>query len=447
MKPTTPRTEPATSTRRSFLKQAAAVATLSPFILPSRIHAAETGPNSLVNMAFIGMGLQGRILLGNFLGQNIKVVAVCDVDTTRREHALKIVQEFHTGNPGKGAFGCKSYADFREIIARKDIDAVCIATPDHWHALITLAALESGKDVYCEKPLTHNIHEAIEVMAAVKRHQRVLQTGSMQRSMSEFRIACELVRNGVIGKLERVTCKVGDPSRPCDLPEEPMEPGLDWDRWVGPAPMRPYNSALCPRGVFDSYPAWRSYVEFGGGAVCDFGAHHFDIAQWGLGMDESGPVEVRPPAKADALSGAVMVYANGVTVTQTGGGNGMRFGGLRFYGTDGEVEVDRGSFELVRGKETMIQAARAEKEYLTDAKIRLYHSKSHYADFLERVADRKRPVASEVVGAHTAICCHLINLAYAHRKTIKWDPAKLAFTDPSCDAGWLTRNYRAPWKA
>ena len=162
-------------------------------------------------------------------------------------------------------------------------------------------------------------------------------------------------------------------------------------------------------------------------------------------MDESGPVEVRPPEKSDALSGAVMVYANGVTVTQTGG-EGMRFGGLRFYGTDGQVEVDRGNFELVRGKETMVQAARAEKEFLTDAKIRLYHSKSHYADFLERVADRKRPVASEIVGAHTAICCHLINIAYAHRKTIKWDPAKLAFTDPSCDAAWLTRNYRAPWK-
>jgi len=446
MKPTPPQTEPSTSTRRSFLKQAGAVATLSPFILPSRIRAAETAPNSLVTMAFIGMGLQNRSLLGNFLGQNVKVVAVCDVDTTRREHALKIVREFHAGNPQKGAFGCKSYADFREIIARKDIDAVCIATPDHWHAPITLAALESGKDVYCEKPLTHNIHEAIEVMAAVKRHQRVLQTGSMQRSMSEFRIACELVRNGVIGKLERITCKVGDPSRPCDLPEESMEPGLDWDRWVGPAPMRPYNSALCPRGVFDSYPNWRSFAEFGGGTgVCDFGAHHFDIAQWGLGMDESGPVEVHPPEKADALRGAVMVYANGITVTQTGG-EGMRFGGLRFYGTDGEVEVDRGNFLMVRGKETMIQAARAEKEYLTDAKIRLYHSKSHGADFLERVADRKRPVASEIEGAHTAICCHLMNLAYAHRKTIKWDPANLTFTDPTCDAAWLTRNYRAPWK-
>jgi predicted dehydrogenase len=432
--------------RRSFITQVAATSALSTFILPSRIRAAETAPNSLINMAFIGMGLQNRSLLTNFLSCNVKVVAVCDVDTTRREHALKMVEKFHAEHPEKGGFGCTSTRDFGEIIARKDIDAVCIATPDHWHAYITLAALESGKDVYCEKPLTHNIHEAIAVMEAVKRHQRVLQTGSMQRSMSEFRIACELVRNGVIGKLERITCKVGDPSRPCDLPEEPMEPGLDWDRWIGPAAMRPYNSALCPRGVFRGYPNWRSFAEFGGGTgVCDFGAHHFDIAQWGLGMDESGPIEVRPPEQADALRGAVMVYQNGVTVTQTAGGEGMRFGGLRFYGSEGEVEVDRGSFELVRGGEKMIQAARAEKEYLADAKIRLYQSKSHTGDFLARIADRKRPVASEIEGAHTAICCHLMNLAYAHRKTIKWDPLKLAFTDPSCDAAWLTRSYREPW--
>lgn len=435
------------ASRRSFIKQVAATTALSPFILPSRIRAAETAPNSLITMGFIGMGLQNRSLLTNFLSRNVKVVAVCDVDTTRREHALKMVEQYHGEHPEKGAFGCKAYNDFLEIIARKDIDAVCIATPDHWHAFITLAALAAGKDVYCEKPLTHNIHEAVEVMAAVKRHQRVLQTGSMQRSMSEFRIACELVRNGVIGKLERITCKVGDPSRPCNLPEEPMEPGLDWDRWIGPAPMRPYNSTLCPRGIYNGFPNWRSFAEFGGGTgVCDFGAHHFDIAQWGLGMDQSGPVEVRPPEKADALRGAVMVYANGVTVTQTAGGDGMRFGGLKFYGSDGQVEVDRGSFELVRGGVKMIQAARAEKEFLGDVKIRLYHSKNHYQDFLDRVADRKPPVASEIVGGHTAICCHLMNLAYAHRKTIKWDPDKMAFTDPSCDPAWLTTPYRGQWK-
>jgi predicted dehydrogenase len=433
-----------TISRRLFLARAATAATASPLLLSFPLRATEPGPNSLVNMAFIGMGLQNRGLLGFFLSRNVKVVGFCDVDTTRREHALKIVADFHKDHPDKGAFACRAYNDFREIIDRKDVDAVCIATPDHWHALITLAALKAGKDVYCEKPLTHTIREAIEVMAAVKQHRRVLQTGSMQRSMAEFRVACELVQNGALGKLQRITCMVGGPGRPCDLPAQPEEPGLDWDRWLGPAPVRPYHSDLCPRGVYEGYPNWRGYSEYGGGAICDFGAHHFDIAQWALGMDESGPVEVRPPEKPDAVHGAVMVYENGVTVTQVERGGKMRWGGIRFFGTDGEVEVDRGQFEFVRGGKSIPQG-RAEKEFLANAKIRLYASKSHGDDFLARVADRKRPVASEIEGGHTAILCCLVNLAYYHRRTIKWEPRKLAFADPACDPSWLTRDYRKPW--
>ncbi len=200
-------------------------------------------------MGFIGMGKQNRGLLGGFLGHGArKVLAVCDVDTTRREDAKKRVDEYYAQKGEQGS-QCAAYNDFREIIQRKDIDAVCIATPDHWHAIITLAALRAGKDVYCEKPLTHNIHEAVEVIRAVDANQRVLQTGSMQRSSKEFRVACELVQNGAIGKVERVECSFGDPGVPCDLPEEPMEPGLDWNLWVGPAPMRPYNSVLSPRGM------------------------------------------------------------------------------------------------------------------------------------------------------------------------------------------------------
>jgi predicted dehydrogenase len=427
--------------RRSFIRRLAAAATLSPLIAPSRAWAAEKSPNGLVNMAFIGMGVQNRGLLNNFLWRNVKVVAVCDVDTNRRESAVRIVEKYHADHPEQGVFACQGYNDFREAVAHQDVDAVCIATPDHWHALVTLAALEAGKDVYCEKPLTHNIHEAIAVMAAVKRNRRVLQTGSMQRSMSEFRVACELVRNGVIGKIGRVTCKVGGPGHPCDLPEEPAEPGLDWDLWQGPAPVRPYNSVLSPRGVHTHFPDWRSYSEYGGGGVCDFGAHHFDIAQWGLDMDESGPIEVRPPEQADAHTGAVMAYENGVTVTQVADGFDVHF-----YGADGEVKVSRGGFEMVRGGETIKHVQKAEKEFLGDAKVVLYRSKSHTDDFLDRVADRKRPVTSEIEGGHSAICCHLMNLAYAHRQTIKWDPATLAFADPACDASWLTSSYRGPWK-
>ncbi len=437
--------------RRTFLKGAAIAG--MPFILPSNIWAAETKPNSRPNIGFIGMGKQAGGLMGGFLYQDVQVVAVCDVDTTRREAAKKRVDEFYTKEPTKGTPDCKAYNNFRELLARKDIDMVCIATPDHWHAIITLAALRSGKDVYCEKPLTHNIHEAIEVIKAVDANKRILQTGSMQRSDREFRVACELVRNGAIGKVERVECQFGDPGRPYDLKEEAMEPGLDWDLWLGPAQKAFYNSELSPRGVHDHFPNWRNYREFGGGMVTDWGAHHLDIAQWGLGMDDSGPVEVRPPEKADDKRGAVLVYANGVTVTHKDGF------GVDFFGTEGEVQVNRGKFTFTRngqqiakftrsedGSSCEAQVQKAQKEFLADAKTKLYVSKGHIPDFMNSVKTRQKPITSEQVGGRSAICCHLMNQAYYNHAKILWDPAKFAFRNGSGDTKWLTRDYRGPWK-
>ncbi len=441
------------STRRSFLKAAAASVSV-PFILPSHVWGAETKPNSRVTMGFIGMGTQNNGLLGGFLGQDTQVLAVCDVDTTRRENAKKRVEEHYANHKVEGA-KCDAYNDFREIINRKDIDAVCIATPDHWHAIITLAALRAGKDVYCEKPLTHNIHEAIEVIKAVDANKRVLQTGSMQRSSKEFRIACELVQNGCIGKVQRVECAFGDPGRPCDLKEEPAEPGLDWNFWLGPAPVRPYNSELSPRGLHRHFPNWRNYREYGGGMVTDWGAHHLDIAQWGLGMDDSGPVEILPPERRNARRGAKLVYANGVTVEHKDGF------GVHFYGTEGEVRVNRGRFSFKRGDEVIAsfvgdrekeqgtscaaQVQKAERAFLADAKIKLYVSGNHLTDFMNCVASRKKPITSEQVGGRSAICCHLMNQAYYNGQKIKWDPAKMAFADGTGDPKWLTRDYRGPW--
>ncbi len=439
--------------RRSFIARAAATS-LAPFILPGCATTRKTTQNSMVNMAFIGMGIQNRGLLDGFLHhQRCRVLAVCDVDTTRRTASQERVNDFYKLHPEIAAPQCAAYNDYREIIDRKDIDAVCIATPDHWHAIPTIAALESGKDVYCEKPLTHNIHEAIAVMNAARKNKRIVQTGSMQRSMTEFRVACEIVRNGMIGKIDHVTCKVGDPGRACDLPEEAMEPGLDWERWLGPAPVRPYNSVLSPRGVHKHFPNWRSYWEYGGGGVCDFGAHHFDIAQWGLDMDQSGPIEVRPPEKADDLRNAVMVYKNGITVTQVGDGFDVHF-----YGADGEVRVSRGQFEFWLGGKKLAGFTKREeggslesviemvqKEYLSQAKLKLYESKNHGKNFLDCVESRKAPITDEKIGGHSAICCHLMNLAYYHRQTIKWDPDKLAFADSSCDPAWMKSNYRAPY--
>lgn len=437
--------------RRSFIKTVSA-ASSAPMIMPSHLWAAstETAP---VRMGFIGMGTQNRGLLNGFLGNETTVVAVCDVDTTRRENAKDTVNKFYTEHPDRGTADCKAYNDFRELIARDDINAICIATPDHWHAIPTIAALNAGKDVYCEKPLTHNIHEAIEVMKAVDANKRILQTGSMQRSMKEFRVACELVRNGLIGKIDHVECSFNDPGVPCDLPEEPLEPGLDWNMWVGPAPMRPYNSVLSPRGVHHHFPNWRKYKEFGGGMVCDWGAHHLDIAQWGLGMDDSGPVQVEVPTDPKSMTGGVLTYANGIRVEHAIGY------GVHFFGSDGEVKVNRGKFEFILNGEKVAgfdrntnttslaaQLIKVEKTYLQDAKIKLYDSKNHLWDFLDCVKSRNKPITSEQVGGRSAICCHLLNQAYYNRAVIKWDPAKFNFVEGTGNPAWLTREYRAPWK-
>lgn len=440
------------TTRRSFLKQVSALSA-APFILPSHVWAADTKPNDLITVGFIGTGKQGRGLAEAFLQhKRCRVVAVCDVDTTRREAARQRAADYYAKKSDGGAAECASYNDFREIIARDDIDAVCIATPDHWHAIPTLAALASGKDVYCEKPLTHNIHEAVSVINAVKQHGRVLQTGSMQRSMAEFRVACELVRNGAIGEISRVECSFGPPGVPCDLPEEDMEPGLDWEMWCGPGPMRPYSSVLSPRGIHDHFPDWRNYKEYGGGMVCDWGAHHVDIAQWGLGMDESGPDAVTPPEDPNAKNGAVLHYGDKITLTHTDGY------GAHFFGSEGEVKVNRGRFEFWReGKKIAGFTNRedggslgsaisfVEKEWLKDAKVKLYESRDHIWDFLDCVEARKRPVTNEEVGGRSAICCHLLNQAYYNHSAIKWLPKEMAFAPGSGDPKWLTRDYRSPW--
>lgn len=415
----------------------------APFILPSRVWMYP--PSSRITMGFVGMGKQSQWLITKFLPLT-QVLAVCDVDTTRRDDAQKVVNKFYNDNQEKGVTGCKSYKDYRELIDRKDIDSVCIATPDHWHTEPILLSLRNGKDVFCEKPLTHTIQEAIDVMKAVDNYKRVLQTGSMQRSMKEFRVACELVRNGCIGKIDHVECSFGGPPVPCDLPGENIEPGLDWNFWLGQAPMRPYNSILSPRGVHNHYPAWRSYKEYGTGGVGDWGAHHLDIAQWGLGMDESGPVEVRFIG-----TDAALIYSNGIKVIRKENGFGVHF-----FGSEGEVMVNRGTFKVIVKNQTVAsytdnkdkttscseEVEKAEKLLLKNAKKKLYESKSHYEDFLDSVRSRKKPVASEQIGGRTVICCHLINQLYFNNTAMKWDPANLKFAGGTGDPLWLTNNKR-----
>lgn len=437
-------TKPSTS-RRSFLKSTLATAAAAPFILPSNIWSAAVKPNDRIALGFIGMGTQNRGLMGGFMGRkDTQVVAVCDVDTNRRDAAKARAEDHYAKQTDGGKYrGMAAYSDFRAMLIRRDIDAVVIATPDHWHAFISIAAANAGKDIYCEKPLCQSIHEARAMVKAVRRNKRVFQTGSMQRSSKEFRIACELVRNGVIGKVRNVEVQIGGPGKPCDLPTEEAEPGLDWDMWLGPAPERGYHSELSPRGVHKHFPNWRNYREYGGGMITDWGAHHFDIAQWGLGMDDSGPQEILPADKPNALEGVRLKYANGVEVLHKSGN------GVWFHGSQGKVFVNRGKFGLWIGEQQKAKEASEcdaiAKEYLTDAKVKLYASKNHLEDFLNCVRSRQKPICDVEVGARTVSVCHLVNLAYYHGEKLKWNPRSEKFTGGTGNKEWLNVPHRDQW--
>jgi predicted dehydrogenase len=270
------------------------------------------------------------------------------------------------------------------------------------------------------------------MVKAARKYDRVFQTGSMQRSSSEFRKACELVRNGRIGKVKQVIVDVGPPSRPCDLPEEAMEPGLNWDMWLGPAPMRPYNSVLSPRGVHTHFPDWRNYCEYSGGMMTDWGAHHFDIAQWGLGMDDSGPVEIIPPEDPKATRGLRYLYANGVEMIHGDSG------GVLFIGSEGKILVNRGKFEAT--------PASLGEAPLPDNAIHLYKSYSHTKDFLDCMRSRKKPICDVEIGCRSVTVCHLGNLAYWHHRHLRWDPVKEQFVGDAEANQWLDRPKRGPWK-
>lgn len=441
-----PRMKSRPLSRRRFL-EATAVAS-APFILPSGILSAKVKPNDKISVGFIGMGIQNRGLQNRFMADsNVVAVAVSDCDTTRRNSARDRANKRYQNKD------CKAYKDYREIINRKDIDAVCIATPDHWHAIQTVEAVNSGKDVYCEKPLTHNVHESVQVMKAVAKKKAILQTGSMQRSSREFRVACELVRNGVIGKVKSMAVNIGNAGIPCDLPTEKEEPGLDWNRWIGPGPMRGYSSVLSPRGNHGHFPNWRSYKEYGGGMVCDWGAHMIDILHWGLGVDDSGPVATIPAENPKALKGAQLVYDGNIPMMH---GTGM---GSSFYGSEGRVECHRGRIGLWLGDKFIAgrtggdrnvnlskELDKLESEFLKDAKVKLYRSNGgHIPDFLNSMRTRKKPCTHEIIGARTSIACHLLNQTYYNHTAIKWNPKKNTFAAGG-DPAWLTRDYRGEFK-
>lgn len=421
-----------TSSRRQFISRVGAAALVAP-MFASRVVRAHRAANDRIQLGFIGVGMMGRGHLGQFLSyDDVQVVAICEVEGQRRENARETVEKRYA-ETRKGEYkGCATYVDFRELLARSDIDAVVIATPDHWHAIQCLHAAKAKKDIYCEKPLTHTIHEGRKIVEAVRAAGVVFQTGSQQRSEydGKFRTAVEWVRNGRIGQVKTIHVGVGEAAVPCDLPEETPPDNLDWDLWLGPAPKRGYSEVLCPKGVHGHYPAFRKYREFAGGGLADMGAHHFDIAQWGLDMDNSGPTRIEPPPPP-LTAGLKMIYANGVELFH-GGPNGCTF-----EGTAGRVYVDRD--ELDPEPESI------QEKPLGDQDQRVYLANDHRRNWVECIRGRRTPICDAETGQRSATICHLANIGYWLRRPLTWDPAREQFVGDDEANRLLLRAPRAPW--
>lgn len=421
--------------RRDFLK-GLGLLTAAPAIVPSRVWSSQNLPGNRINVAVIGIGKQGAGLLRGFLhAPGAQVLAVCDVDRKKLARGQRWTDDYYAEQLGSSYKACQATVDFREIITRKDIDAVVLGTPDHWHAIPTILAARAGMDIYCEKPLSLTIDEARLMVNEVRRHGRVFQTGSMQRSSDRFRHACELVRNGYIGDIQhvRVSIRSGFIPHPidCDLAAEAKPVELEWDLWQGQAPTRPYNSILAPTIDFNGWPAWRNYRAYSGGGMTDWGAHHFDIAQWGLGMDQSGPADIIPASKSDYKL-LTYRYKNGVEMTTDFEDNF-----IRFEGTQGTVTVNRSYL-------------RTDPQHLVNQKIgpneiHLYQSNDHRMDFLNAIRNRTRPITDVEIGARSVTVCHLGNLAHQLDRPLKWDPEKEEFIGDDEANRLRVRAQRSPW--
>jgi predicted dehydrogenase len=422
--------------RREFLG-ATAAGLATPFILDPAVHAKDRqgqGPNGRINLGFIGVGMMGRGHLHAFLGnRGVQVVAVCDVHRVRREDAVERVHRAYAEARRAGTYrGCTAYTDFRELIGRRDIDAVVIATPDHWHAIPAILAARARKDVYCEKPLSLTIAEARAMVRAARENNIVFQTGSQQRTEynGDFRKAVEYVRSGRIGRVRTVRVGVGGPARPCDLAAEQTPDGTNWEMWNGPSPARAYSHVLCPNNIHNHFPAWRNYREYAGGGLADMGAHHFDIAQWALNMDSSAPAEIRPPERGD--TGLRFVYANGIEMFHGGPS------GCTFEGADGQIYVDRGVLRSTPA--TILQTPLGERDFhLPDV------GRSHIQNWLNCIRNRQRPVADVEIGCRTAQVCQLANIGYQLRRMLRWNPEREEFVDNAEANRLRSRENRAPW--
>ena len=451
--------------RRQFLQSAAAVA-CSPYVVPASVFG-DAAPSNRINVGFIGTGNQSTIDLPAFLGHDdVQVLAVCDVNTASygyrdknqflgRKPAQEKVNAFYAEKKGTPAYkGCDAYIDFREVLDRKDIDAVVLIVPDHWHGLMTVAAARAGKDMYCEKPLSLTIEQGQLMIKAVREHKRVLQTGSHYRSSPGARFACELVRNGRIGKLQRILTflppnNADDPGpgwKPMPVPE-----GFDYERWLGPAPLAPYHEGRC-------LYRFRFNLDYSGGQVTNFGAHTNDLAQWGMGTCKTGPIEVEDqgaefPPQGSLYNTATKVhfrakYANGVELICATQGPGAF--GTRFEGTEGSVQFD---YKGVHTNPTSLKDTKIGPHEIhlfapvpsrTENNSKLFIP-DHSRNFIDCVKSRNDPSAAVEIGHRTASLCHLGNIAMRLRRKLRWDPDQEQFVGDAEANALLRRPLREPW--
>jgi len=433
---------PSRFSRRQFLA-AASLALAAPTIIPASAFGrapAETAPSKRITVGVVGWGMQGPSNTDALLNiKDCQVVAACDLDKNHLQSAVDRI------NKQYGNQDCKAYSDYRQLMARTDIDAVMLAVPDNWHALVATEAAKNKKDIYGEKPLARTIAEQQAIVKAVQNNKRIWQTGSWQRSQGPFRKAAEIVRNGVIGKLKRV--EVGLPSGHNDfagtgskrsITEPP--PQLDYNTWIGPAKMQPYIEARV-------HMNWRWDYNIGGGQLLDWIGHHCDIAHWGMDCDNSGPSEIEgkgefPPKDAvwnTATKYRVTCkYPNDVEMIIAGGHGDIR-SGTKWIGTDGWVWVDRGGYDATNLD--WFVSLPADKNT-----VKLYRSDDHMRNFIDCVKSRKPTVTPVETAHHSAIPGHLGLISMLVGRKIKWDVAKEMIIDDKEASKLLTRDYRAPWK-
>jgi len=421
--------------RRKFIKTAT-VGAVGVAVFPQFLASctqnkggAAKADDGILRLGFIGLGQQAMYLLNGYLGiPGVQVVAGSDVYGIKRERFLKRVNDKYAGEEQPQTV--EVYENYKDLLAREDIDAVVIATPDHWHAFIAIEAAKAKKNIYLEKPLTFTIKEGQMLRKAVRDNGVILGVGSQQRSDANFQHAVKMVQEGKIGKIERVNAYVGAPPTPYDLPEEPVPADLNWPLWLGPSEYVHYNAQLNPPISLDPvqneqfWGAWRWYKELGGGFTTDWGAHMFDIAQWGLGMDESGPVEIIPAGYADTQF-LTYKYANGVVMTEEPF-NEQKTKGVKFWGDKGWIEISREHF--LASDESLLPPAVEASEGAYETKI------PHLENFINAVKTKSDPVVPVEIGHRSCTVCTLGNIAYDLGRPIRWDPAAERFVDdPEAD--------------